>query len=103
MAKMNSKHRQTKQSKFSFQKKQLFKVTLIDNAAYVPMKIIDRVLRKVLGEDYQQAQFSTLALTQYGYAVCGVYPKATAKEKVNKFKSLIKEHRLTLKCDMKRI
>lgn len=104
MAKTNNKlHNQTKKQKFSCKQEELFKIILIDNATYTPMEVIDQALRKVFGKDYQQAQFTMLALSQYGYAVCGVYPKAAAKEKVNEFKSLIKQHQLALKCEMEHI
>ena len=77
----------------------LYKV-LLHNDDYTTMEFVVWVLMEVFQKTQTKANTIMLHVHHKGVGVCGIYPRDIAESKINKTKTLAKDHEMPLMCSM---
>ena len=78
-----------------------FKV-ILHNDDYTPMDFVIMLIMEVFHKSYDEAVELMMAVHVKGKAICGVYPKEIAENKVDKAMSMAKKEGHPLLCTMQK-
>ena len=78
-----------------------FKV-ILHNDDYTPMDFVIMLIMEVFHKSYDEAVELMMAVHVKGKAICGVYPKEIAENKVDKAMSMSKKEGHPLLCTMQK-